>query len=425
MEYQRYSTKAYNMHLIKTDKFKTITIRILFRRLIKREEITIRSFIHPLLLLTSKKYPSPRLLTKKMESLYGPIITASENRLGKYTFTSFNMTMINDKYTQSNLNKESIDYFKEIVFNPDVDSDGFNIKSFNIVKNEVTARLKSIKDNPDYYSMVRMLEKLDPKSPLSYRNGYLEDIENIDTLKVFEYYKSMLHSDLIDVFVLGDMDFADMRSLITDMIPINTVKKQEEDIYIEHNSFAKRLRKAADVENLLQAKLVIGCKIEKLTPFENNYVLPLFSAIFGGPGYSKLFDSVREKNSLAYYVSSNYRHADRLLTIRSGINKESYNKALKLIKVEFDNMAKGNISDDELAKAKEDRLSVARSIEDNPILIINNYLWQLLYQQDDIETYKKKIMTVTVDDIKRISKKIHMDTVYLLHGGDDNEANQD
>ncbi len=422
MEYQHYSNKAYNMHLIKTDKFKTITIRIIFRRLIKREEITIRSFIHPLLLLTSKKYPSSRLLTKKMESLYGPIITASENRLGKYTVTSFNMTMINDKYTQSGLNKESIDFFKEIIFNPDIDNDSFNIKSFNIVKNEITAKLKSIKDNPDYYSMVRMLEKLDPKSPLSYRNGYLEDIENIDAHKVFEYYKSILHSDLIDVFVLGNMDFADMRKLITDMIPINTVKKQKEDIYIEHNNFNKRLRKAEDIEKLLQAKLVIGCKIEKLTPFENNYVLPLFSAILGGPGYSKLFQSVREENSLAYYVTSNYRHADRLLTIRSGINKESYNKALKLIKIEFDNMAKGNISDEELAKAKEDRLSVVRSIEDNSNFIINNYLWQLLYKQDDIETFKKKIITVTVNDIKKISKKIHIDTVYLLHGGDDDEA---
>lgn len=423
MEYQHFNTKAYNIHLFKTDKFKTITIRITFRRKIEKDEITIRNFVHQLLVLSSKKYPSTRLLTKKMESLYGPSITANEIRVGNYTLTSFNMTMINEKYTQPGLNNESMAFLKEVIFNPDIIDNGFNKKSFNIVKNEIRAKLKSIKDNPSYFGMVKMLELLDPKSPLSYRNGYLEDLDNIDEFKVYDYYKSILHSDLVDVFVIGDIDFDDMKNAITDMIPINTIKKQKEEIYIYHKNFAKRLKKGDIKQKISQAKLVIGCKIEKLTPFENNYVLPIYNYILGGPGYSKLFQSVREKNSLAYHVSSNYRRADSLLIVNSGINKESYDLALKLIKNEFDNMIKGNVTEEELAKAKEDQITVIKSIEDNPSLLINNYMSQLLFELDDIEVRKKNVSKVKLDDVKNISKKIHLDTVYLVHGGDNNEEN--
>jgi predicted Zn-dependent peptidase len=422
MEYQHFNVKAYNLHLFKTDKFKTITLMINFRRKIVKDEITLRSFVHPILLLSSKNYPSGRLLSKEMERLYGPYIGASENRVGNYALTSFNMTTINDKYTETGMNNKSLEFFKEILFNPDIVDRGFNKKSFNIVKNEITAKLKSIKDNPKYYSMMRMLEKLDPKSPISYRTGYLEDLDKIDEIKVYDYYKSMLHSDAVDIFVMGDIDFVEMRNMISEMVPINTIKKPKEDVYINHTTFAKRLRKVDEEENLSQAKLVIGCKVGKLTEFENKYVLPIYSDILGGPSYSKLFQSVREKNSLAYYIYTNYRRADNVLTVSSGINKDAYSKTLKLVKTEFDNMAKGNITEDEINRAKEDMLSIIKNIEDKSLLLLNSYMWQFLYGLDDIETRKKQIFNVTIDDVRNISKKIQMDTVYLLHGGDKDEA---
>lgn len=422
MEYQYHDTKAYKLYLLNTDKFKTITIKINFRRKIVKDEITIRSFIHPLLLLSSKNYPSDRLLSKEMERLYGAFIVPSENRIGNYSITSFTMTMINDKYTEPGMNNKCLAFLKEVLFNPDVEDNAFNIRSFNIVKNEIQAKLRSIKDNPKHYSMIRMLEHLGPKSPLSYRRGYLEDLDKIDAKKVYDYYKSMLHSDLIDIYVLGNFDVIDMKNAITDMLPINTIKKANDSVYIKHNRYSKRLRKVDEKEDLSQAKLVIGCKIKDLTPFENKYVLPVYNNILGGPSYSKLFQSVREKNSLAYYIYTNYSRADNILIVSSGINKESYNTALKLIKAEFNNMNKGNITEEELKSAKEDLISVVKNIEDKPSLLINNYMWKSLYDLDDIEKRKKEILNVKVDDLKNISKKIFMDTVYLLHGGDTDEA---
>ena len=425
MKYDFYDEKAYNLHLFKTDKFRTITIKVNFRRKIVKEEITIRSFINPLLLLSSKNYPSERLSCKKLENLYSPQIGGNERRVGNYAITTFYINMINEKYTKAGMNKDSLAFFKEILFNPDVTDGAFSTRSFNIVKNDIRTKLKSIKDNLKYYSTVRMLEHMDPNSPLSYRSGYLEEMDSINESKVYEYYKSMLNSDIVDIFVLGDMDFCEMRKLISDMIPINTIKKQYKDIYIEQKAITKKINKVDEEHQISQAKLVIGCKIDKLNDFERKYVLPIYSDILGGPSYSKLFQSVREKNSLAYYVYSNYSRGDNILSVSSGINKESFPKALKLIKQEFSNMAKGNIDDNELKRAKEDLHSIVKQIEDKPLRLINNYVSQFLFDLDDIETRKKEIFKVTIDDIKNISKKIHMDTVYLLHGGDEDETTRD
>ena len=43
LEHTSYDMNAYKLHIINTDKFKTITVSVAFRRKIVKEEITIRN----------------------------------------------------------------------------------------------------------------------------------------------------------------------------------------------------------------------------------------------------------------------------------------------------------------------------------------------------------------------------------------------
>ena len=58
MKYTNKDMGSYNIHLIKTDKYKTITIRVMFKRKIKKEEITIRNVLASLLVQSTNKYTS-------------------------------------------------------------------------------------------------------------------------------------------------------------------------------------------------------------------------------------------------------------------------------------------------------------------------------------------------------------------------------
>ena len=53
MDYVKNEMGSYNLHFIKTDKFKTITVKLVFRRLVQKEEITMRNVLADLLLRSS------------------------------------------------------------------------------------------------------------------------------------------------------------------------------------------------------------------------------------------------------------------------------------------------------------------------------------------------------------------------------------
>ena len=40
MKYKKISTYSYNLHIIKTDKFKTVTVKMNFKRELDKKEIT-------------------------------------------------------------------------------------------------------------------------------------------------------------------------------------------------------------------------------------------------------------------------------------------------------------------------------------------------------------------------------------------------
>ena len=60
MNYEKINMGSYQLHIIKTKKFKTITVEVNFRRKIKKEEITIRNLLKTVLLSTNQKFKSER-----------------------------------------------------------------------------------------------------------------------------------------------------------------------------------------------------------------------------------------------------------------------------------------------------------------------------------------------------------------------------
>ncbi|MBE6153732.1 MAG: insulinase family protein [Firmicutes bacterium] len=417
MEYIKKEYAAYNVHIIKTDKFKSITIDVNFLRKIKKEEITIRNFLSEILLQSSKNYPTKRLLALKSMELYDSNVRSSNSRIGNFSNLSFNLKFLNDKYTEDGMFDKTLDFFFDILFNPNVENGRFDEKSFKIVNKLIYNEIKSIKDNLTKYSLIKMLEHMGKNEPYSYRGyGYIEDLEKITPQKLYEYYTGILKSDKVNILIIGDVDTDKVLNIIHDKFKINTVKKDIGNAMITHEKVRGRLRKVDDYENIIQSKLNIGFKLKDLSDYELRYVLPIYNEIFGGSPNSKLFQNIREKHSLAYYITSMPNIFDNLLIIYSGINKNSYDKAVDLIKKELNNMKKGKFTDEEINKAKENMLASLETIEDSPARIINMYYARELAGGDEIEERIRKVKQVTKEDIIKVATKLKIDTIYLMHG---------
>ena len=423
MEYVKKDLGSYNLHLIKTNKFKTITVRIAFRSPVVKEEITVRNILCDMFLQSSSKYPSKRELTIAAQDLYAADIQTYNSRLGNYNNLDIYLSVLHDRYTEEGNFRKALDFLKEIVFYPDVLNQQFSLEKLEIVKATAKSHLSSLKEDGASYSLLRLFEVMDKKRVSSYRMvGYLEDLEKITPSSLYQYYQKMIRSDLVDIFVIGDIDIKKMTQMIREVIPIKTVKRQRVPYLLEDvRPRSKRLFEK-EVVSTSQSKLAIGCRAHGLNDYERNYALTLFNIILGGSGDSKLFKEVREKYSLCYVINSVPNKLDHLILIRAGIDKENYTKTLELIDNILLDMKKGKINDEEIRVAKEYFCTALDELEDSPNQILDNYYMMELIGTDTIDEKRRKIMKVTKEDIVKVAKKVKIDTVFFLEG-DSNEKN--
>jgi len=415
LNYKIIEGAPYDIHILKTNKFKNVTVRIDFRKCVKKEEITIRNFLISMLTTASKSYETKRLMSIKSEDLFNASISGNSERHGTSIITSFNISVLNDLYTKEGNLEESIAFLSEIIFNP-----LFNKSAFDIVYEETKNEILSLKDDKTKYAINQMLFHMGEESIISYNNyGYLEDLEKITLESLEEYYNQMIRSDLVDIFVIGDVSYDEIKRIITKYIKINTVKKQLPSIIGEQRKKKKEKPLIIEKENVTQAVLVCGLTLRDLTPFEKEYVLPLYNIILGSGTDSKLFRVIREENSLCYYIDIRSKSLDNISFIYSGISRENYKKTYKLIKELMKDMRLGNFSDEIIENAKYKALSTISIIEDSSSALLDSYFLHKLIKTDTLDVKKKKIPSVTKENIMNVAKKITIDTVFLLQGGDE------
>lgn len=424
MEYKKIDMTAFNLHLIKTDRFKTINIRVCLRDNINKDEITLRNMLTSFLTYSTDTYPTKRDMVLKAQDLYGVNVYTKSYRSGRFNMINFCMSLLNEKYTEKGMLEESVKFLSDVIFNPNFYKEEEFNHAYKFLYDNMESSMRGIKENPTTYSVIRMLEEMDKDMPYSYREfGYLDDLEKLNKEDLISYYEKILNSSLVDVYVIGNINENEMVELFKKYFNFTTYKRPKESQLIQHDSLSTKSKTVKEQEDSNQSKLSIGCKIGSLTEFERNYVLTIYNMILGGNSESKFFQIIREKHSLAYYVYSSLNKLDSLMIIKAGISKENFNTTIKLIKKLMKEMEEGNFTDENINVVKESYISLLKEIEDNENAIIETYLAKDVLNLGDIEERKKEIMKVTKEDIIKVAKKVKIDTIFLLEGVLEDENN--
>ena len=420
MKFETIDMGSYNLHLIKTKKFKTITIDVDFLRNIKKEEITKRNLLKMVLLDSSKDYKTERDLIRESEELYDIRVSSSINRIGKFSNLAFQTRFLNEKFTEEGMNRESIIFFLDLIFNPNINDNSF--VNIDKQKNKLKQDIIGIKDNKIKYSVINLMEKLKDK-PYSYNTfGYLDDLDEITGSILYDYYKSVISEDQIDVFILGDIDDS-IKEIFKEYFKINTFKKKNNNLLVEELNIRKRVVKYKDYDNVKQSQVLLLCSLNNLTDFERKYTIKLYSELLGGSSNSILFDNVREKNGYCYYVNSSVKAYDNILLINSGVEKENTDKCIKLIRRCLKNVRDGKFATENLDSARNTIISGVKASMDNPIGVINSYFSKVLVDTPSNEERIANFNKITKEDIIKVSKKVNLHTIYILEEGDQNEEN--
>ncbi len=415
MEYFDFDMNAYNLHIIKTNKFKTITVDVCFRRKIVKEEITIRNLLKEMMIDASYNYPTESSLVIETENLYDLKLLASGYRVGNYSILSYRTRFLNEKYTEKGMNNESISFLLDIIFNPLFGD------SLDKCKNKIKKSILSLKDNKIKYALYKLLEKTKDMSYSFNDYGYISDLIKIDNDKLKDYYDSIIKNDLIDIFVVGDVSIDEIKNIFKDKFKVSTFHKKDISVLVPELSVNKKVISFTEKDDVNQTQLTMLCNIVGATDYERKYVLPIYGELLGGSSNSLLFDTVREKNSYAYYINAVVKSYDNVMLIYSGIDSNTINEVYNLIDKTLKDIMHGKFDDSKLENAKKTYIAAITASMDTPVGLINNAYAKVLVGALDIPSKIELIKKVSKEDIINVSKKIYIHSRFILEAS--NEKN--
>lgn len=420
MEYKITDVKqGIKLHTINTDKFKTNIIAVFLTTPISRENVTYNAVISSILRRGSQTMPTQEQISKDLEEMYGASFDCGLDKTGDNHIIKFYLESINDNYLPQNeeeMLKKAIEKLLDIVCNPVTENNGFKEEYLKQEKENIKQIIEGKKDNRAQYAMTRCVEEMYKDKPFGlYKYGYIEDLEGINTQNLYEYYQQVLNECKIDIFVSGNLSegvhsYVEQNELIQKLperTPIYNKCKLESKENVETNTITESME-------VTQGKLILGLDINVEDETEKYHAL-MYNSILGGTANSKLFQNVREKESLAYVASSSYLRYKSNIFIKCGIEIKNYDKALEKIKEQIEDMKNGNFTDEDIENSKKTIISTIKSIDDEQDTEITYFLGQELTDNSTtLEEYMKAVESITKEDVVKIANKVNINTIYFL-----------
>lgn len=416
METREYDLNSYRLHLIKSDKVKTCHLEVHFRDKVNVNNIHYKNMLTDILTDCSENYPSRKSIVIRLEELYKASFYGTTNKLGGVIDNIFVYNFLNPKYvSDKNYLKEVLSFPFDLIESPKVKNKSFDKKVFEIVKTRALNDIESVNENPIKLAINNSLSVMDANSLTSVSVlGTKELVEKATPEDLYVEYKNMLKNSYCDVFVIGDIDFDEFYKIITNKFKINTIKSGKQEMYV-NNKVVKKINLVKEDGPFIQSNLSLVCNLDNLTKKEKNIVIQIYNYILGSGGLtSKLYQKVREENSLCYGIYSLFLKYDNLLVIEVSLDTSNTKKAISLIKSCLKEMEKGKITTENLEDAKTNLLASLKMSKDSDIMLLNNYIFSKFDNFPSIDERIECVKNVTIEDIQILAKKVKLNTIYNL-----------
>lgn len=385
---------------VDTKTFPTLTTLLLVgagSRYENEKNNGIAHFLEHMFYKGSKKYSNPKIISQIIEGMGG-----HWNAFTSKDYTGYYIKASTDHFPKI------IDILSDILLNS-----LFENKEIEKEKGVIVEEINMYEDTPQRRIGEIFEGLMYQNNPLGFDiAGNKKTVTSFDRNTFLDYMNSLYHPNnavLVVAGGLGSMPFQKYIQIIKDKFGgwksgvksgfIKVKEKQLKPRILVHNKKTE------------QAHFCLGFPTFGIND-DRRPILNVLITILGGGASSKLFQEVREKKGLCYYIGTGaeqYFETGSIVT-QAGVAKdiEKVKVAVKATLSEHENMVNGLFSNDDITRAKEmlkGRLLISMENSFN----ISHFFGNKKLLEQKVETPEeiiKKILSVKKEEIVKLAKEI-------------------
>ena len=410
--------KGVHLHFIQSEKFKTNKIKVRFSAPMSEKTIAGRVLTASMLETSNALYPTSQAFREKLANLYGANYSTSLSRRGLVHYLDINLSFVRDQFLsrKNMLADEMLDFLKASLFFPLSNGKAFDTKTFEIEKRNVLTDLEAEIEN-HFYHAHRELNNLfyDLPEMRIPRVATIELVEKETAETSFAAFQQMLNQDQIDFFFIGDFNEIAVREKIQEF----QFSEREQSLQLSYQqNYSNITREKLEQRDVNQSIVELAYHFSSQYGDRSHLPLIVLNGLLGGFAHSKLFVNVREKESLAYTISSNFDIFSGLMRIYAGIDRANRTKTIALINRQILDLKRGHFTDEELEQTKNMlKNSILLAQDRQNTLIERAYMSSVLGKKFlSLEAWLKALENVSKADLIEAAQQLKLQAIYFMEG---------
>ena len=378
----------------------------------------MNALLPAVLLRGTARCPDLRAVTRALDDLYGATLSPLVRRVGDYQTTGLYCGFMDDRFALpgDQVFRRVVDFTRETLLDSPLLDGGFLPEYVEGEKVNLISTIESERNDKRAYAMSRLLEILCRGDSFGIpRLGKREQVEAITARGLRAHYETMLRESPLELFYVGSAPAEEAAEHFQRMLA--GISGERRPLPPQTGLTPGEGGDTVETMDVAQGNLCMGFT----TPITNRNpqfpAMQLLNTLYGGGMTSKLFQNVREKQSLCYSVSSGYYAAKGILTVYAGIDPDTERAAREEILGQLEACRAGDITPGELTAAREALASSLRAVHDSPGSIESYYAPGALSGPGlTPEAYLDKLNRVTLSDVTAAANTLKLHTTFFLRG---------
>jgi len=403
-----------------TDKFKTLSIRVMLQQELRPVATSLGALVPRVLRRGTSELPSMRLISQRLEELYGSRLTAEVSKVGDRQVLMLGLDMPSPALLGEgdDLLRQGVRLLSSVITSPVLSGGTFDERLVEREKDTLITHIESIVNDRTQYALMRCVEEMFKGEPFGlFELGKVDELRAVTPSVLYDHYRTLVGTAPVHAFVVGPVDPDTVHRMLKESLdlPPRDSRQVSSELAPALNRELRTIHERFPIE---QSRLVMGFRTHTGLTSESLYSAMVFEGILGGYPHSKLFMNVREKRSLVYYIQSILDSNKGLMFIVAGTSHEKIHDVQEVAGEQIDAIRQGKFNDFEFDATKQAISHRIRSSADSPHVQIGlEYEHLLAGRKTSVAERLGRLEAVDRDQVMQAATRVELDTVYTLSKG--------